>query len=323
MADFQGNADRRLEQQYELEEILGEGTYGVVQLGRRRSDGAKVAVKKMKLEREEEGIPGSAIREVALLKGTHHQNIVTLLDVFCSSGRLHLVFDFVNQDLKRFMQHLPGGPALDVTMTRSFLRQLLTGLNFCHSRRIIHRDLKPQNLLIDHATKTLKIADFGMARAFSVPIPKYTHEVVTTWYRAPEILLGGSDGVYSVPVDMWSTGCIFSEMISGAALFRGDSEIDTIFQVFRKLGTPTEREWPGLSDLPDFKPTFPKWNVRPWSEIRNIGSNLGVDGCALLDGFLKYNPLLRISARKALEHSWLREDGDAAMSGGADTEMQA
>lgn len=303
-------ADQLLEQQYEMlwDQVLGEGTYGVVQRGRRRSSDQVVAVKRMRLEREEEGIPGSAIREVALLKGTRHQNIVQLFDVFCSPGQMHLVFEFVDQDLRRFMRALPGGPALDAAMTQNFLRQLLTGLNFCHSQRIMHRDLKPQNLLIDRETKTLKIADFGMARAFSVPIPKYTHEVVTLWYRAPEILLGGRDGQYSVPVDMWSTGCIFAEMISGAPLFRGDSEIDTIFQIFRKRGTPTERDWPGLSELPDYKETFPMWKQRPWNEINNIGTGLGVEGCTLLESFLVFNPTMRCSARKGLEHHWVRSE---------------
>jgi cyclin-dependent kinase 2 len=307
------NADRRLDSQYDVENIpLGEGTYGAVYMARRKRDGQTVAIKKMKLDHEEEGIPSSAIREVALLKGTEHPSIVKLLDVFCSLGKLHLVFQFVDLDLKRFMQQQPAtNNALDCATSQSFLRQLLCGLDFCHSRRIIHRDLKPQNLLIERATRTLRIADFGMARAFSIPIPKYTHEVITTWYRAPEILLGTEE--YSVPVDIWSTGCILGEMVSGSALFRGDSEIDTIFQIFQKRGTPTDQEWPGLSELPDFKPTFPKWPRRQWSDIRNIANLIGPDGVALLDELLSYNPRARCSARRALEHRWFRADGDAAM----------
>ena len=94
----------------------------------------------------------------------------------------------------------------------------------------MHRDLKPQNLLIDR-TGALKLADFGLARAFGVPVRAYTHEVVTLWYRAPEILLGSRD--YSTPVDIWSAGCIFAEMWNRCALFQGDSEIDELFRVFR------------------------------------------------------------------------------------------
>lgn len=91
-------------------------------------------------------------------------------------------------------------------------------------------DLKPQNLLVNN-TGELKIADFGLARAFSLPIKKYTHEVVTLWYRAPEILLGQE--VYCPPVDIWSVGVIFAEMVSKKPLFTGDSEIDQLYRIFR------------------------------------------------------------------------------------------
>merc|ERR1719440_1307957 len=144
----------------------------------------------------------------------------------------------------------------------------------------------------------LKLADFGLARAYSVPIPKYTHEVVTVWYRAPEILLGSQ--LYSVPVDLWSVGCVIGEMATGAPLFAGDSEIDTIFKIFQKLGTPTEAMWPGLSELPDFKPTFPKWQPKGWANIRNTLPQLGSSGVDLLEQLMRYNPSARISARGAL-----------------------
>ena len=95
---------------------------------------------------------------------------------------------------------------------------------------MLHRDLKPQNLLIDKSG-ALKLADFGLARAFGIPVRTYTHEVVTLWYRAPEILLGLKQ--YSTPVDMWSCGCIFAEMATKKPLYPGDSEIDELFKIFR------------------------------------------------------------------------------------------
>lgn len=101
---------------------------------------------------------------------------------------------------------------------------------FCHQRRVLHRDLKPQNLLIDN-NGNLKIADFGLARAFGIPVRAYTHEVVTLWYRAPEVLLGNPR--YSCPVDIWSVGCIMAELITKKPLFQGDSEIDQLFRIFR------------------------------------------------------------------------------------------
>jgi serine/threonine protein kinase len=80
--------------------------------------------------------------------------------------------------------------------------------------RVLHRDLKPQNLLIDRRGY-IKLADFGLARAFGMPVRTYTHEVVTLWYRAPEILLGSK--FYSTSVDVWSLGCVFAEMVSFVA----------------------------------------------------------------------------------------------------------
>ncbi len=102
------------------------------------------------------------------------------------------------------------GAALPPEQTQSFLYQILQSLVFLHSNRIFHRDLKPQNLLISEDGKTIKLADFGLARAFGLPIKTYTHEVVTLWYRCPEILLSAKH--YSLGVDLWSTGCIFAEM---------------------------------------------------------------------------------------------------------------
>merc|ERR1719201_2284509 len=182
-----------------------------------------------------------------------------------------------------------------------FTRQLLMGMEFCHANRIIHRDLKPQNLLIDSQMR-LKIADFGLARAFSLPIPQYTHEVVTVWYRPLEILLGSK--LYSIPVDLWGVGCIFAEMATGAPLFPGDSEIDTAFKIFQKLGTPTEAVWPGLSNLPDFSPSFPQWRAKGWANIRTTLAQIGTTGIDLLERLMRYNPATRISAREGLKHAY-------------------
>jgi serine/threonine protein kinase len=153
-------------------------------------------------------------------------------------------------------------------------------------------------LLIDKSG-AVKLADFGLARAFGLPIKTYTHEVVTLWYRAPEILLGSRQ--YSTPVDIWSVGCIFAEMAQKRPIFAGDSEIDQIFKIFRVLGTPTEETFPGISSLPDFKSTFPKWRAQ---SLAKLVGNLDERGVDLLSQMICYDPAKRISARAAMSHPY-------------------
>jgi len=297
--------EKDFERKYLREEVamLGEGTYGKVYKARSTRTGEFVAMKRMKLDSEEEGVPSTAIREVALLKEAKHDNVVKLLDVFCTTSKLVLVFEFLENDLKKYMKSY-GKQPLPPAVVKNITLQLVRGIEYCHSNRILHRDLKPQNLLIGGGD-CLKIADFGLARAYSVPVAKYTHEVVTVWYRAPEILLGKE--VYSVPVDIWSVGCVMGEMATSTPLFGGDSEIHTLFKIFQKLGTPSEAEWPDIVSLPDYKPTFPKWRHRGWANIRNTMAQVGAEGIDLLERLMAYDPKARISARKAKDHPYFRD----------------
>ena len=248
--------------------VVSLGTYGVVYKARDLTHPTRiVALKKIRLEAEDEGVPSTAIREISLLKEMNDPNIVRLLNIVHADGhKLYLVCEFLDLDLKKYMEALPvsdggrgkafpegtgadlGRLGLGDSMVKKFMSQLVEGVRYCHSHRVLHRDLKPQNLLIDR-DGNLKLADFGLARAFGVPLRTYTHEVrllvslagnrdlsngwkvVTLWYRAPEILLGGRQ--YSTGVDMWSVGCIFAEMCTRKPLFPGDSEIDEIFKIFR------------------------------------------------------------------------------------------
>lgn len=302
------NTEAVTKDRYQKLEKVGEGTYGVVYKAKDRKDAQIVALKKVRLESEDEGVPSTAIREISLLRELTHPNIVTLKDVLHQDRKLYLVFEYLDQDLKKYMDAIGGGKikqqGVTVTMNpmlvKSYMWQLLEGIAFCHRHRVLHRDLKPQNLLIDkHGT--LKLADFGLARAFGVPIRTYTHEVVTLWYRAPEILLGGRQ--YATPVDIWSIGCIFAEMVMRAPLFPADSEIDQLFRIFRILGTPTEETWPGVSAFKDFKNTFPSWKPN-YEKLHKMMPDLDKDGHNLLQRMLIYEPGKRISAAEAMKHPY-------------------
>ena len=170
------------------------GTYGVVYKARDLTHSNRiVALKKIRLEAEDEGVPSTAIREISLLKEMQDPNIVRLFNIVHADGhKLYLVFEFLDLDLKKYMEALPvsdggrGNPlpkgsdvgrlGLGENMVKKFMSQLVEGVRYCHAHRILHRDLKPQNLLIDR-DGNLKLADFGLARAFGVPLRTYTHEV--------------------------------------------------------------------------------------------------------------------------------------------------
>lgn len=289
-----------LERYYKIDKV-GSGTYGDVYRARDQLTGEIVALKKIRLEIQDEGVPATAIREISLLKELAHPNIVSLLNVIHQNERLYLVFEFLDLDLADYMKGLNrNNKKLKPQLLKSYMYQLVKGIAHCHMHRVLHRDLKPQNLLLDKQG-TLKLADFGLARAFGVPLRTYTHEVVTLWYRAPEILLGAKQ--YATPVDIWSIACIFVEMATGRPLFPGDSEIDELFRIFRVLGTPNDDIWPGVSALKDHKTSFPKWAPKPLEEILDCICDDGMD---LLKKMLVYEPSKRISAREALKHPYFK-----------------
>ncbi|KAL9684243.1 hypothetical protein QQ045_021678 [Rhodiola kirilowii] len=294
---------------YEKLEKVGEGTYGKVYKAVDKATGELVALKKTRLEMDEEGVPPTALREISLLQMlSQSMYIVRLLCVEHVSKNdkplLYLVFEYLDTDLKKFIDSYRKGPnprPLPPDQIQSFLFQLLKGVDHCHGHGVLHRDLKPQNLLVDKKKGLLKIADLGLGRAFTVPLKSYTHEIVTLWYRAPEVLLG--DTKYATGVDMWSVGCIFAEMARRTALFPGDSEFQQLLHIFRLLGTPTEEQWPGVSRLRDWH-VYPKWE--PQNLARAVPS-LGPDGIDLLSKMLTYDPAYRISAKAAMQHPYFND----------------
>lgn len=293
-----------LDDKYEHLQDVGVGVYGTVSKAIERRTGKTVAIKKLKFANEfGEGVPAYVIREVTLLRDFEHPNIVQLLDIHMSGLQDYsLIFEYMERDLhslnkqyRKSMQQMP------IDLVKRYSQDLLNGLHACHLRLIMHRDLKPQNILI--GPTGLKIGDFGLARLFSLPIRPYTHDVVTLWYRAPEILLGAQK--YGQEVDIWSVGCIIAETACGPPLFQGDSEIGTIFKIFKVLGSPTEESWPGHRKLEHWTDKFPNWPPTGLRQLLDLRPELGEDGLQLLTSLLELSPEARLTARRAKNHSFL------------------
>ncbi|KPI88008.1 putative Protein kinase [Leptomonas seymouri] len=305
---------------YEPEELLGEGTYGIVFRARNKTTGAKYAIKKLRLDGFSEGVPATTIREVTLLHELgDNPNIVRLLDVLCSEHRVYLIFELLDEDLRAFIKRYRpvqgakpvNGTAVPLSIVREFTRQVLYALWLCHNSRIIHRDLKPGNILIasynDKKTGEqkyyVKLADFGLARTFEMSVQTYTHEVMTLWYRSPEIILG--ERHYTPAADVWSVGCIVAEMILGYSLFRGENSRDQLNKIFYVVGTPTEQTWPGVTKLPGYDRSFNVYKVAPLpTRLRDYHEG-AVEFIAYM---LVTNPKLRPTIPEILQHPFLKDE---------------
>ncbi|XP_041859592.1 cyclin-dependent kinase 11B isoform X3 [Melanotaenia boesemani] len=282
---------------------IEEGTYGVVYRAKDKKTDEIVALKRLKMEKEKEGFPITSLREINTILKAQHPNIVTVREIVVGSNmdKIYIVMNYVEHDLKSLMEtmkqpFLPGE-------VKTLMIQLLRGVRHLHDNWILHRDLKTSNLLLSHKG-ILKIGDFGLAREYGSPLKPYTPVVVTLWYRSPELLLGAKE--YSTAVDMWSVGCIFGELLTQKPLFPGKSEIDQINKIFKDLGSPSEKIWPGYNELPAVKKmTFTEY---PYNNLRKrFGALLSDQGFDLMNKFLTYCPSKRIISDEALKHEYFRE----------------
>lgn len=283
------------EDRYEKVKKVGEGTYAVVYEAKNKETGEKVAIKKIKMSTQGFGLDISAIRELAFLRDLHHPNVVDLRDVFVSEKNLNLVLGFYEVDLEMIIKDRsiifkPG----DI---KAWMMMLLRGLEYCHQRNVIHRDIKPNNLLVAPDGQ-LKLADFGLTRSMGYQMQPMTSQVVTRWYRAPELLFGTR--YYTGAVDIWAAGCIFAELMLRTPFLVADTDISQISTIYRALGSPTEAEWPGMKHLPDYVVVTPV-EKQPLRAIFNAASDDALD---LLSKMLIYDPSKRITAREALMHPY-------------------
>ncbi|GAB0494413.1 hypothetical protein MMPV_005706 [Pyropia vietnamensis] len=296
-------------------EQVGEGAYGEVFMAREVATGDRVALKRVRMDAEREGLPVTAVREIKLLLSLRHENVVCLKEIVTSPKKalagapggaagkddIYMVFEYMDHDLTGLLE----SPSVRFTeaQVKRYARQLLRGLWYCHARELLHRDIKGSNLLVDNAGN-LKIADFGLARTYGeAGRGDYTNRVITLWYRPPELLLGARD--YGPAVDLWSVGCLLYELLRREPLFPGSDEADQVARIFSATGVPTEEAWPGwrrleLSHMVN-EAALPTTGAGLRKRLRECGEGGAAD---LIAKLLALDPSARLTADEALDHDW-------------------
>lgn len=277
---------------------IGRGAFGSVIEARSLRNGERVALKRVPI-RDDKRIALVSIREISTMRQCTHPNIVNIIHVFVDGRSLVLVLEIMECDLnvlfRSLQEPLPRG------ISKAYLRMILLATNYMHSRDLIHRDIKPSNIMIS-STGVVKLGDFGLARVLPTS-GSLTPQVSTRWYRSPEVLFGSK--TYGFAVDMWSVGCVFAELLTLEPVFPGDNDIDQISRIFRALGTPNTKTWPGFESLPDAgKVEFTsccgarKEEVDCWTRYRF--PDVSYEGRDLLSKLLRLSPNERLSASTAL-----------------------
>nr|XP_023020864.1 cyclin-dependent kinase 9-like [Leptinotarsa decemlineata] len=305
-----------LTEKYEKLAKIGQGTFGEVFKAREKSNPKKiVAMKKVLMDNEKQGFPITALREIRILQLLKHQNVVNLIETCRTKpsqynkyhSTFYLVFDFCEHDLAGLLSNV--NVKFSLGEIKKVMQQLLNGLYFIHNNNILHRDIKSSNILITN-NGVLKLADFGLARAFSTrknEVPnRYTNRVVTLWYRPPELLLGERN--YGPPVDLWGAGCIMAEMWTRIPIMQGNSEQHQLAVISHLCGSITPQVWPGVENLELFnKMKLPQKQKRKVTE-RLTSYLKDPHACDLLDKLLVLDPSKRYDADTALNHDFFWTD---------------
>lgn len=296
-------------EQYNIIDIIGSGSYGVVVRAYDNATKTYVAIKRIdRIFCGDLGDTLRVLRELRLLRLLNHPNIVKIKKILLPRNlsrfkTIYVVFDLMECSLKRMIELNDGELTQD--HFRYMFYQMLNAMAYLHDLNVYHRDLKPENVLVNSNSAT-KICDFGLARIAREGddvVYVWTDYIATRWYRAPE-LLGAKHWRYSKSIDIWSLGCIFAEMLTGYPLFPGRNTYDQVMQITRVLGVP-EHDTLMQFYCEKGKSLFKSRRLHVNKGLLNIlGTKIDADGLDLICQMLELNPSKRITAEDALKHQY-------------------
>lgn len=322
---------------YTLVEQVGEGAYGCVYRAQDKRTKELVALKRLVFSKESRGFPLNAVREIKFLRSLQHKNIVKLKDIATSKcaeslelkipekedvekkdkkkdkkninisqycGNLYLVFEYIEHDLGGLID---SKYKFSVPEVKCIMKQLFEVLDYLNEKKVIHRDIKSSNILLSN-NHHVKLADFGLARSSISADGRegrvdLTNNVITMWYKPPELLLGAVR--YTNAIDVWSTGCVLAELELGRPLFPGNNENKQLELIFKGIGTPTISSWNEVNELPNYETMYkvlPNYNTCIRDEYNKILSDQAIN---LLERILVADPAKRSSAKIALTSTYI------------------